>query len=87
MKHPEATNSGSSLIACVHRLARLQTTREIRPRPTLVDKRELAIDRLILAARRVLTLGVVLAIAGASAGCVEIVSDVGNLLIGQYAAC
>ena len=42
---------GSSLIACVHRLARLQTTREIRPRPTLVDKRERALDRLIMAAR------------------------------------
>ncbi len=47
---------GSSLVACVHRLARLQTTREMRPRPERVDRHELAIDRLILAARRVLAL-------------------------------
>ena len=47
---------GSSLTAYVHRLARLQTTPEMRPRSARVDRRELAIDRLILAARRVLTL-------------------------------
>ncbi len=47
---------GSSLVACIHRLARLQTTREMRPRPERVDKRERAIDRLIVAARRVLAL-------------------------------
>ena len=47
---------GSSLVACIHRLARLQTTREMRPRPERVDRRERAIDRLIVAARRVLTI-------------------------------
>ncbi len=47
---------GSSLVACIHRLARLQTTREMRPRPERVDRRERAIDRLIVAARRVLTM-------------------------------
>ncbi len=47
---------GSSLVACVHRLARLQTTGEMRPRPARVDRHERAIDRLILAARRVLAL-------------------------------
>jgi hypothetical protein len=47
---------GSSLVACVHRLARLQTTREMRPRPTLVGKPDRALDRLILAARHVLQL-------------------------------
>ncbi len=47
---------GSSLVACIHRLARLQTTREMRPRPERVDGRERAIDRLIVAARRVLTM-------------------------------
>jgi hypothetical protein len=47
---------GSSLVACIHRLARLQTTREMRPRPERVDKRERVIDRLIVAARRVLTM-------------------------------
>jgi hypothetical protein len=45
---------GSSLVACVHRLARLQTTREMRPRPEHVDRRERALDRLIVAARHVL---------------------------------
>ena len=45
---------GSSLVACIHRLARLQTTREMRPRPERVDERERAIDRLIVAGRRVL---------------------------------
>jgi len=45
---------GSSLVACIHRLARLQTTREMRPRPERVDARERAIDRLIAVARRVL---------------------------------
>lgn len=47
---------GSSLVACVHRLARLQTTREMRPRPADVDRRERSIDRLIVAARHVLAL-------------------------------
>ncbi len=47
---------GSSLVACVHRLARLQTTPEMHPRPARVDRHELAIDRLIVAARRVLTI-------------------------------
>ena len=60
---------GSSLVACIHRLARLQTTREMHPRPTLVDKGEKAVDRLILAARRVLTLGVVAALILTSAAC------------------
>jgi hypothetical protein len=45
---------GSSLVACVTRLARLQTTSEMRPRPEHVDQRERAIDQLIEAARRVL---------------------------------
>ncbi len=48
---------GSSLVACVHRLARLQTTREMHLRPKLVDRRERAVDRLIVAARHVLALG------------------------------
>ncbi len=47
---------GSSLVACIHRLARLQTTREMRPRPQRVDKGEWAVDRLIVAARRVLAM-------------------------------
>ena len=47
---------GSSLVACIHRLARLQTTRKMCPRPERVDGRERAIDRLIVAARRVLAL-------------------------------
>jgi hypothetical protein len=45
---------GSSLLACVHRLARLQTTGEMRPRPEHPDPLERAIDGLIEAARRVL---------------------------------
>ncbi len=45
---------GSSLVACIQRLARLQTTREMRPRPERVDQRERAIDRLIVAARHAL---------------------------------
>ncbi len=45
---------GSSLVACIHRLARLQTTGEMRPRPDQVDRRERAIDRLIVAARHAL---------------------------------
>jgi hypothetical protein len=47
---------GSSLVACIHRLARLQTTGEMRPRPERVDRHERAVDRLIVAARRVLAL-------------------------------
>ena len=46
--------AGSSLVDCVRRLAKLQTTREMQPRPERVDTREIALDRLIEAARRVL---------------------------------
>jgi len=46
--------AGSSLVDCVRRLARLETTKEMRPRPEPVDTRELDLDQLILAARRVL---------------------------------
>lgn len=56
---------GSSLTACVHRLARLQTMREMQPRPENVDRREPALDRLIVAARQVVRLsGVVLVVLG-----------------------
>ena len=47
---------GSELVRAVHRLARLQTTPEMNPRPERVDARELALDRLIVAARDVLAL-------------------------------
>lgn len=47
---------GSSLVACVHRLAAQQTSREIQPCPTLISKQDRALDRLILAARHVLQL-------------------------------
>ncbi len=46
----------SSLVDCVRRLSRLQTTREIRPRPTLVDKKDRALDRVIVASRHLLAL-------------------------------
>jgi hypothetical protein len=46
--------AGSSLVVCVRRLARLQTTREMEPRPEHPDAREQALDRLIEAARMVL---------------------------------
>jgi hypothetical protein len=46
--------AGSSLVGCVRRLACLETTSEMRPRPERVDAQELALDQLILAARRVL---------------------------------
>jgi hypothetical protein len=46
--------AGSSLVDCVRRLARLETTNEMRPRHQHPDARELALDQLILTARRVL---------------------------------
>jgi hypothetical protein len=46
--------AGSSLVDCVRRLARLETTNEMRPRPEHPDGREQALDQLIEAARRVL---------------------------------
>jgi hypothetical protein len=39
---------------CVRRLARLEATTEMRPRPEHPDAHESALDQLILAARRVL---------------------------------
>ncbi len=46
--------AGSSLAGCVHRLARLQLTSEMRPPLATVDEYEAALDQLIIAARRVL---------------------------------
>jgi len=45
---------GSSLLECAHRWARLQLTSEENPPPTTIDNKELAIDRLIQAARDLL---------------------------------
>lgn len=56
---PSRLPFGSSLVDCLRRLARLQTTREMHPRPSTVDKRDRALDRVIVAARQVLRLGAV----------------------------
>jgi hypothetical protein len=54
---------GSSLVKAIRQLAQLQTTREMTPRPEHPDQRERDLDRLILAARRVVRLGVVVLLA------------------------
>ncbi len=46
--------AGSTLAGCVHRLARLQLTSEMRPPLVTVAEHEAALDRLIIAARRLL---------------------------------
>jgi len=45
---------GSELVRCLHRLASLQLTEEMHPRPTIVDRTEEALDRVIVAARDLL---------------------------------
>jgi hypothetical protein len=46
---------GSDLVRCLHRLARLQLAQEMHPRPTIVERTEEALDRVIVAARDLLS--------------------------------